>query len=244
MTSQTEPLGRTDEERAYYSFSRRAYAIFAPVYDAVVFPFRTLRHDVASTVDLRAGARLLDVATGTGQQAFAFAKKAREVVGIDLSEAMLRIARRKNQFPNVTFQQADAAELPFDEASFDASCVSFALHEMPASVRERVVREMARVTKPGGSIMIVDYGLPRNRFASTIVFHIVKLYERHHYESFVKSDWRTLLASAGVEVSEDRPALRGMARVLMGRRVASMARARPESGKTGEVPLAGATTLE
>ena len=140
--------------------------------------------------------------------------------------------------------QADAAELPFDEATFDASCVSFALHEMPASVRERVVREMARVTKPGGSIMIVDYGLPRNRFASTMVFHVVKLYERHHYESFVKSDWRTLLGSAGVEVSDDRPMLGGMARVLIGRTVASMVRGRPESGKAGQVPLAGATALE
>ena len=92
--------------------------------------------------------------------------------------------------------------------------------------------------------MIVDYGLPRNRFSRAIVFHIVKLYERHHYESFVKSDWQTLLESAGVEISGDRPALRGMARVLNGRRVASIASAHAESRKTGEVPLAGATALE
>src|SRR5512134_962870 len=159
MTSR-ESRGRTDEEREYYSFSRRVYAVFAHVYDAVVFPFRKLRHEVASRVDLPPGARLLDVATGTGQQAFAFAEKAREVVGIDLSEEMLRIARRKNRFSSVSFQQADAAELPFEDDSFDASCVSFALHEMPSSVRKRVLREMARVTRPGGSIAVIDYGLP------------------------------------------------------------------------------------
>ena len=88
------------------------------------------------------------------------------VIGIDLSEAMLRVARRKNGLPNVTFQRADATALPFEDANFDAACVSFALHEMPATIRERVVREMARVTKVGGTVVVVDYALPRNRAAS------------------------------------------------------------------------------
>jgi ubiquinone/menaquinone biosynthesis C-methylase UbiE len=223
MISQ-ESRGRTNEEREYYSFSRRVYAIFAHVYDAVAFPIRKLRYEVASMVDLPPGGRLLDVATGTGQQAFAFAMKAREVVGIDLSEEMLLIVRRRNRFPNASFQQADAAELPFENNSFDASCVSFALHEMPSSVRERVVGEMARVTKPGGSIIIVDYGLPRSQMASVLTFHFVKVYERHYYADFVKSDWRTLLEDAGVEVVDDRPALRGMARIMMGRKAGSAAR--------------------
>ena len=64
MTSTEELRGRTQEERDYYSLSRRVYTIFAHVYDAVVFPFRKLRHEVASMVDLRPDARLLDVATG------------------------------------------------------------------------------------------------------------------------------------------------------------------------------------
>ncbi len=218
MASPQEPRGRTEEERAYYSFSRRAYAAFAQVYDPVVFPLRALRNEVASMIDLRPGARLLDVATGTGQQAFAFAGKAHEVVGIDLSEAMLRIARRKNRFPNVSFREADAAELPFENRSFDASCVSFALHEMPSSVRKRVVREMARVTKSSGSIIVVDYGLPKSEIASWLAFHIIKLYERDHYATFVKSDWRAFLEDAGVRVLSERHALRGMARVMIGRR--------------------------
>jgi SAM-dependent methyltransferase len=96
---------------------------------------------------------------------------------------------------------------------------------MPSSVRERVVREMTRVTKPGGSIVVVDYGLPRSRFASALAFHIVKLYERHHYASFVKSDWQALLEHAGVDVLGELPALRGMARVMTGRKAGSAARA-------------------
>ena len=113
----------SQEERAYYALSRRVYAVFASFYDAVAFPVRGLRHKVASLVELRPVSRLLDVATGTGSQALAFAEQAGEVVGIDLSEAMLRVARRKNRFSNVTFLRGDAVALPFGDESFDAACV-------------------------------------------------------------------------------------------------------------------------
>ena len=181
-------------------------------------PFLNLRSEIAKTVDLGPEARLLDVATGTGEQAFAFAKMVREVVGVDLSEEVLRIARRKNRFANVVFQRADAAELPFEDGSFDASCVSFALHEMAGDVRERVVREMVRVTRPGGSITIIDYGLPRGRVASALAFSFIKFVERDHYPNFVKSDWHALLEGAGVQVAHERRALRGTTRVLTGHR--------------------------
>jgi len=218
MMRPAEACGLTEEEREYYSLSRRVYAAFAPFYDAVVFPFRKLRPAVATAVDPGPRARVLDVATGTGAQAFAFAERTREVVGIDLSDAMLRIARRKNRFANVTFQKADAANLPFQDASFDASCVSFALHEMPGSVRERVVREMARVTRPGGSVTVVDYALPRNRVGRSLAYHLIKLYERDHYASFVRCDLAALLASAGIELLERRRALLGLAAIVTGRR--------------------------
>ena len=80
---------------------------------------------------------------GNGGTGGAFAEKAGRVVGVDASRPMLVIARRNNRFPNLTFQQADATELPFGDATFDVSCVSFVLHEMPASIRERTVAEMA-----------------------------------------------------------------------------------------------------
>lgn len=209
---------RTDEEQAYYSLNRRVYAVFARFYDAVTLPIRPLRHTVASLVELAPDSRVLDVATGTGEQAFAFAPKARAVVGIDLSDAMLRVARRKNGLPNVTFQRADATALPFEDASFDAACVSFALHEMPATIRERVVREMARVTKPGGTVVVVDYALPRNRVANWLAYHIVKQYERDHYETFVRSDIARLLERASIDTSRRRPALFGLVQITTGHR--------------------------
>jgi demethylmenaquinone methyltransferase/2-methoxy-6-polyprenyl-1,4-benzoquinol methylase len=108
----------TDEERAYYSLNRRFWRVFAPFYDVfflVVLPIPNLRREVLRLASLAPGSRILDVATGTGAQALAFAPTAKEVVGIDLYEAMLSIARRKNRFANVTFKQADAASLPFED---------------------------------------------------------------------------------------------------------------------------------
>jgi SAM-dependent methyltransferase len=88
----------------------------------------------------------------------------------------------------VTFEKGDATNLPFKEESFGVSCISFALHEMPGSVRQRVLGELARVTKPGGRIIVVDYALPRNRLASALAYRIVRLYEGDSHASFVRSD--------------------------------------------------------
>jgi hypothetical protein len=77
---------------------------------------------------------------------------------------------------------------------------------------------MARVTKARGIAVVVDYGLPRSRVASWLAYHIVKLYERDHYATFVRSDVAALLESAGVRVSDDRLAVGGLAQIMVGRR--------------------------
>ncbi len=207
---------RTAEERAYYARNERVYEYFAHFYDLVVFPLAGLRRDVARAAGVGAGSKALDVATGTGAQALAFAATCKEVVGVDLSEAMLRVARRKNHFPNLTFVRADATALPFEDASFDVACVSFALHEMPGSVRAAVLREMARVTRTGGTLVIVDYALPHNPVASALVLRAVKLYERDHYEDFVRCDLRAMLREAGVEPRSGLRVLGGVATVVTG----------------------------
>lgn len=219
-----ERFDPTDEEREYYSLNKRVYAIFAPFYDFVTFPISRLRREVAAGAGVDARSRVLDVATGTGAQARAFAEKAGEVVGIDLSEPMLRIARRKHQFPNLTFRLADATKLPFGDASFDVSCISFALHEMPRSIRERTVAEMARVTKPGGTVIVVDYGPPRDAFGG-VLYRLIKLYERDRYVDFIRSDLRALLQRMGIEARDERSVLLGAVRIVTG--------SRPEGGSPG-----------
>ena len=87
----------TDEEKEYYLLVRKAFAILAPFYDAIIIPLSGIRDRVVDFTNAQKGSKILDVATGTGQQAFAFAKKGYEVIGIDLSEAMLNMAKKKNQ---------------------------------------------------------------------------------------------------------------------------------------------------
>lgn len=210
--------GRTDEERAYYALNDGVYAELARAYDIAVRPIRKLRRDVVELSGAGSLDRVLDVATGTGEQARAFAAKCREVIGIDLSEAMLRVARARKPLPNLSYLRADATDLPFDDASFDVTTISFALHEMPASVREAVLEQMVRVTKPMGTVVVVDYGLPRRSLARHVIYRIVRFYEDAHYDDFIRLDLRGLLERKGIDVFDDRPALAGAARVVVGTR--------------------------
>jgi demethylmenaquinone methyltransferase / 2-methoxy-6-polyprenyl-1,4-benzoquinol methylase len=218
-TESMAPSTRTaDEERDYYALNRRVYRRLAPFYDLVALPLRRIRREVARMVDAHPGSKILDVATGTGEQAMALAERGAEVTGIDIAEPMLRVARRKNRRPNLTFRQADATSLPFADATFDVCSISFALHEMPPSIRDRVLREMARVAKPGGTVVVVDYGLPRRRVSAWMVYHLVKLYERDHYAELVRGDLQRMLRRAGLAPTTDLPALGGIARIVLARR--------------------------
>lgn len=216
MTSTAAQLARTEEERRYYALEDRAWRVLAPVYDAIVFPLRRMRQRVARLADVQPGMQVLDVATGTGAQAIAFADAGAEVTAVDLSAAMLRVARRKVGRRTIVFREGDARALPFRSGSFDRAGISFGLHEMPPSVRREALRELARVTKADGRVVIVDYALPRGRFARWVVYHVVKLYERDSYAEFVRSDLHAMLDEAGlIEVADDRPAIRWWSPVVV-----------------------------
>ncbi len=206
----------TDEEKDYYLLTRKAWAMFAPFYDPIVKPLSNVRERVVNLTNAPKGSKILDVATGTGQQAFAFAKKGYEVIGIDLSESMLNVAKKRNKYRNAKFEAADATNLPFEDNSFDVSSISFALHEMPLSIREKVLKEIVRVTKQKGIIVVVDYGLPKNKIGRSLVYHLIALYEPEYYKSFIKSDLEALLNKNRIEEIEKRTVLHGAGRILKG----------------------------
>jgi len=201
------------EEQKYYSWLRKTAGTLAPFYDTVVVVISSVRDRVVDFTSARNGSRLLDVGTGTGKQAFAFAKRGYDVVGIDLSEDMLKVANRKNKYENAKFLVADATNLPFEDDRFDVCCVSFALHDMISTIRERALKEMARVTKRKGTMVVVDYALPENKIGRFLVYHIVKLYEKN-YPEFIKSDLIALLRKSGFETKEEHPVLLGAGKIL------------------------------
>src|SRR3990170_8789706 len=130
-----------DEEKEYYLLIKKVFRILAPFYDIGTMPISGVRDKTVDFTNAGSGSKILDVATGTGKQAFAFAKKGYDVTGIDLSEDMLKEAIGKKKCENAKFEIADATRLPFEENSFDVSCVSFALHDMILSIREKALKE-------------------------------------------------------------------------------------------------------
>ncbi len=109
------------------------------------------------------GARVLDVATGTGDLALELARRVApggEVVGSDFSEAMLARAQRKPRPAGVElrFEWGDALELPYADQSFDAATVGFGARNF--SDLSRGLAEMVRVVRPGGRVVVLEFTSP------------------------------------------------------------------------------------
>ncbi len=121
--------------------------------------------DLAAVGD---GDHVLDVATGTGDLAFELARRVGPnglVVGVDFSKRMLALAREKADGAAVRFESADALALPYDDASFAAATVGFGARNF--SDLERGLREMARVVRPGGRVVVLEITTPQRPPLST-----------------------------------------------------------------------------
>ncbi|MCU1589284.1 MAG: ubiquinone/menaquinone biosynthesis methyltransferase [Frankiales bacterium] len=118
---------------------------------------RTWRTAVRSALDPRPGQRVLDVAAGTGTSSAALARSGADVVGCDFSLGMLRIGKAVER-RGVELVAGDALRLPFADASYDAVTISFGLRN--TSDVDRTLRELLRVTKPGGVLVVCEFSHP------------------------------------------------------------------------------------
>jgi ubiquinone/menaquinone biosynthesis C-methylase UbiE len=114
-------------------------------------------------VQLRGDERAIDVGTGTGALAFAFAPRVREVVAVDSDAALLEQARASAP-ANVQILEADAMELPFEDFSFDVGGMLRTLHHVRRP--EVAMAELVRVTRPGGTMLVVDQVAPVDPLAA------------------------------------------------------------------------------
>ena len=122
------------------------------------------RKAVREIVDVGEPLKVLDVATGTGDFAIAIAGKAAEgstVTGIDLSDGMLEVGRRKCEGLSVSLQGGDAENLQFEDGTFDRVCVAFGVRNFENLMQG--LKEMRRVMKPGGRLVILELSYPENR---------------------------------------------------------------------------------
>jgi demethylmenaquinone methyltransferase/2-methoxy-6-polyprenyl-1,4-benzoquinol methylase len=139
--------------------------------------FRKRCVDFAST---SSGDQVLDVCCGTGTLTYLIASQVGpdgQVIGVDLSESVIEIARKKRRDVSVAFQIAEAENLPFASDRFDKCFISFGLHEMPKQARRNTLREICRTLRHSGHFFIVDYNLPEGVLAKLAVKAFVKLVE-------------------------------------------------------------------
>jgi ubiquinone/menaquinone biosynthesis C-methylase UbiE len=140
----------------------RTYERIAPVYDWLdVIYERSWKARLRAELFAHAQGRLLDVGVGTGCN-LPFYPKGAPVVGVDLSRAMLARAARRGRRAGIALQlaQMNLLDLAFDDHSFDTVAATFVLLCLPEPLQLAALRELARVCKPDGKILILDYQQP------------------------------------------------------------------------------------
>ena len=125
---------------------------------------RVWRSMVARAVHAGPGERVLDLAAGTGTSSAPFAAAGAEVVPCDFSLGMLEVGKRRQ--PHLPFVAGDAMHLPFRDGAFDAVTISFGLRNVQDP--DLALREMLRVTKPGGRLVVCEFSSPVNRWFRTV----------------------------------------------------------------------------
>ncbi len=145
---------------------------------------------------------VLDIATGAGNVALAFAPRVARVVAFDLTPSMLRQTLEtagKRELTNVETVQGLAEDLPFEDCSFDIATVRLAPHHY-ADI-QRAVDEMARVVRPGGKVAVVDSTVPEHDALDREINEIEILRDSSHVRNYRPSEWRRMFEQAGLSIS-------------------------------------------
>src|SRR5262249_11205726 len=184
--------------QAQFGASAQAY-VASPLHAAGEGLERLLAWGAARRAD-----RVLDVATGGGHTALAFASGVRRVVAYDLTESMLAAARayvRARGAANVEFVAGDAGALPFRDESFDVVTCRTAAHHFGDVAG--AVRQIHRVLRPGGSLLLQDILGHDDAEASAFILEVEKRRDPSHVRSYRAAEWKAFLRAAGLTVMED-----------------------------------------
>lgn len=151
------------------------------------------------TAGPRSTDRAIDLGAGAGHATLAIAPHVAHVTAVDPTPEMHAVAARlatERGVGNVAFVEATADALPFPEGSFDLAVSRFSIHHWPDPAA--ALREVARVLRPGGRVVLIDLVAPEVTNLDTFLNAVEILRDPTHGRSLPPSDWRTALAVAGL----------------------------------------------
>ncbi len=181
---------------------RQQYNQLASVYD------RRWQHYITKTLlflkqwaMIPAEARVLDLACGTGEFERLLLQENPDqfITGVDISEQMLVIAHQKlKSYPNVSLQIATASDLPFADSSFDTvvSANSFHYFDDP----ELALKEMKRVVRPGGRVVILDWC--KDYFVCRVCDVLLQRFDPAHQQCYTQAEFHHLLNATGFRIQQ------------------------------------------
>src|SRR4029453_842101 len=183
--------------------NRVKFFLLSPIYDGFYRPLPLDPHRALEQRLPRGADRVLDLCTGTALVPAVVAAARPEAMGVGLDLAPEMVAGGREKLARLGARhahlvQAEAGTLPFRSAAFDAVTVSYGLHELPTVVRERAVREVARVLRPGGRLVVADLDRPPR--LGWVIEGYLRVGEPAHAREVLGDGLARLLGSAGFAV--------------------------------------------
>ena len=185
-----------------------------------------VRRDMLDGVPLRQGKRILDMCCGTGNTTFVIAERVgsrSEIKAIDLSSGQIRVAKKRNRFPNIEFMVMDASATSFGDGEFETVVIPHAIHEMPRAMRLMVLREANRILADGGTLAVLEMDNSPNLLLRLFIgfwwFYWVPFnFETPTRRDMLKHGLAGEVKEAGFGAVSKSPFFKGVLQVVQGRK--------------------------
>jgi demethylmenaquinone methyltransferase/2-methoxy-6-polyprenyl-1,4-benzoquinol methylase len=148
--------------------------------------------------------KLLEIAIGTGKNSILLAKNKPKIniIGIDLSDEMLKIAKNnimKEKIKNIELMKMDGTNMTFRDETFDFITISLLFHELPEQVANKILSECIKKLKHNGKLYILEWEEPK-KIIQKIMFLPIKIFEPKEYKIFMKKDLNAYFDKNGFQI--------------------------------------------
>ena len=190
-----DPDGGRPEPATERHRTRRFFNLVAPAFHVIDRRLLPEYRRVLESLSLESELSVLDLATGTGTLAAAFAERGHRVAGIDFAARLLRRARRR--LPGADLRLMDLADLPqIPDNAYDVVALAYVLHGMPPQMRRFALCQASRLARR--YVLVFDYSGPGRWYV-----RLIEWIEGPHYPSFVDRPLAALAAEAGLTVERE-----------------------------------------